>query len=121
MKDFSIIQKTYDLIRLNEDVSRVWAETIESALAPVGASAARLKPVEELSDSDLLAAADLRMDEAQGRRLGRLLDRQQAGKLKEAERKELTALMQVYRECLVRKAQALGEAVGRGLRDPLTS
>lgn len=53
MKDLSIIQKTYDLIRLNEDVSRVPAETIESALSPVGASAARLTSVEELSDSDL--------------------------------------------------------------------
>lgn len=116
MKDISTSQKTFDLIRLNEDVSRVPAETIESALSPVGASAARLTPVEELSDSDLLAAADLRMDEAQGRRLGRLLDRQQAGKLSEAARSELTALMQVYHECLVRKAQALGEAVRRGLR-----
>ncbi len=121
MKDLSIIQKTYDLIHLNEDVSRVPAETIESALSPVGVSDARLTSVEELPDSDLLAVADLRMDEAQGRRLGRLLDRQQAGKLSEAERNELTALMQVYHECLVRKAQALGEAVRRGLRDPLTS
>lgn len=73
-------------------------------------------PSGNFSDSDLLAAADLRMDEAQGRRLGRLLDRQQSGKLSEAERNELTALMQVYHECLVRKAQALGEAVRRGLR-----
>jgi hypothetical protein len=67
----------------------------------------------------VLAAVDLRMDEAQGRRLGRLLDRQQAGKLRETERNELAALMQVYHECLVRKAQALGEAVRRGLREPL--
>lgn len=116
MKDLSINQNTYDLIRLDADVSRVSAETNESALSPVGASAARLTEVEELSDSELLVAADLRMDEAQGRRLGRLLDRQQAGKLSEAERSELTALMQVYHECLVRKAQALGEAVRRGLR-----
>jgi len=61
------------------------------------------------------------MDDPQGRRLGRLLNRQQAGKLTEEERYELTALMQVYHECLVRKAQALGEAVRRGLREPLTS
>src|SRR5713226_9670621 len=62
---------------------------------------------------------DLRMEEAQGRRLGRLLDRQQAGKLREEGRNELAALMQVYHECLVRKAQALSEAVRRGLREPL--
>jgi hypothetical protein len=104
---------------MNQDVPRVLAETIESVLSPLGASAGELTPVGTLSDSEVLAAADLRMDKAQGRRLGRLLDRQQAGKLNEAERNELAALMQVYHECLVRKAQALGEAVRRGLRQPL--
>jgi hypothetical protein len=59
------------------------------------------------------------MDEAQGKRLGKLLDRQQAGRLREVERRELSALMQVYHENLVRKAQALQEAVRRGLRAPL--
>ncbi|HLF82594.1 MAG TPA: hypothetical protein VI837_00300 [Blastocatellia bacterium] len=105
---------------MNQDVPRVLAETIESVLSPLGATAGDLTPVGELSDSEVLAAADLRMDEAQGRRLGRLLDRQQAGKLREAERNELAALMQVYHECLVRKAQAVGEVVRRGLREPLT-
>lgn len=104
---------------MNQDLPRVLAETIESALSPLGASAADLTPVVELSDTEVLAAADLRMDRAQGRRLGRLLDRQQASKLREAERSELAALMQVYHECLVRKAQALAEAVRRGLREPL--
>jgi hypothetical protein len=97
----------------------VLVETIESVLSPLGASAGDLTPFGELADSGVLAAVDLRMDEAQGRRLGRLLDRQQAGKLREAERDELAALMQVYHECLVRKAQALGEAVRHGLREPL--
>jgi hypothetical protein len=104
---------------MNQDVPRVLAETIESVLSPLGPSASDLTPVGELSDIEVLAAVDLRMDEAQGRRLGRLLDRQQGGKLREEERNELAALMQVYHECLVRKAQALGEAVRRGLREPL--
>jgi hypothetical protein len=104
---------------MNQDVPHVLAETIESVLSPLGASASHLTPVCELSDRELLAAADLRMNEAQGRRLGRLLDRQQSSKLKESERDELAALMQVYHECLVRKAQALGEAARRGIREPL--
>lgn len=104
---------------MNQDVPRVLAETIESVLSPLGASASELTPVGELSDRAVLAAADLRMDDAQGRRLGRLLDRQQAGELNEAERNELVALMQVYHECLVRKAQAFGEAVRRGLLEPM--
>jgi hypothetical protein len=49
------------------------------------------------------------------------LDKQQAGKLTNDERPELLALMQVYQEGLLRKAQALNEAVQRGLRKPLES
>jgi len=104
---------------MNQDVSHLLSETIESALSPLGNSAADLTPVDELSDVEVLALAELRMGKQQGRRLGKLLDRQQAGKLREAERNELAALMQVYHECLVRKAQALAEAVRRGLREPL--
>ncbi|MBS1791533.1 MAG: hypothetical protein JST85_27740 [Acidobacteria bacterium] len=104
---------------LNQDLPRVLAETIENALSPLGASAARLQPVAELSDRDLLKLADLRMETAQGERMGLLLERQQAGELDETERRELTALTQVYHENLVRKAQALSEAVRRGLREPI--
>jgi len=106
---------------MNQDVSRLLAETIESALSPLGPSGAALGPVGALSDSELLATAELRMGETHGQRLGKLLDRQQAGGLNEAERGELAALMQVYHENLVRKAQALAEAVRRGLREPLAS
>ena len=104
---------------MSRDVSRVLADTIENALSPLGPSTACLKPVEELSDSEVLAESELRMDEALGKRMGKLLDHQQTEKLSEAERDELGALMQVYHECLVRKAQALREAVHRGLREPL--
>ena len=44
---------------------------------------------------------------------------QQAQKLSVPEQTELLALMQVYQEGLLRKAQALREAVRRGLRPPL--
>jgi hypothetical protein len=53
------------------------------------------------------------------RRLSTLLHRQQAGKLSDMERSEMLALMQVYLDGLLRKAQALREAVRRGLREPL--
>jgi hypothetical protein len=106
---------------MKRDVSCVLAETIASALSPLGTSALALTPVEELSNAEVLEAAELRMDQALGKRLGRLLDRQQAGKLRETERGEFASLMQVYHELLVRKAQALREAVRRGLREPLAS
>ncbi len=104
---------------MNRDVSRVLTDTIESALLPLGADSLSLTPVEELPDNQVLAAADLRMDDAQGQRLGTLLESQQAGVLNAAERSNLAALMQVYHETLLRKAQALREAVRRGLREPL--
>jgi hypothetical protein len=53
--------------------------------------------------------------------LSELLDQQQAGRLDFQKRDELTALMQVYQEGLLRKATALSEAVKRGLREPLDS
>lgn len=106
---------------LNRDVPIVLSETIENALSPLGSSALRLTPVKELSDYDLLAAADLMMEAEQGNRMGVLLERQQAGDLSEPERREIAALTQVYHENLVRKAQAMGEAIRRGLREPIES
>jgi len=61
------------------------------------------------------------MEPTQDQRLSTMLDRQQAGELTEAERPELLALMQVYQEGLLRKAQALHEAVRRGLCERLDS
>lgn len=105
-----------------QDVSQVLAEVIESGLSPLGSSlSATLKPVEELSDNEVLEVAELQMAEAQGERLGKLLDRRQAGELSEYERNELASLMQVYYESLVRKARGMAEAVRRGLMEPLES
>jgi hypothetical protein len=59
------------------------------------------------------------MPAAEDQRLSILLHQQQAGSLTDAERPELTALMQAYQQQLLLKAQALREAVRRGLRGPL--
>ena len=75
--------------------------------------------VAALSDEELLALMNKRMELAQDRRFSLLLDRQQAGTLTEAERDELAALMRAYQEGLLRQAQAMREAVQRGLRAPL--
>jgi hypothetical protein len=53
--------------------------------------------------------------------LSDLLGRQQAGLLTDAERAELSKLMQVYQTKLLQKVQALHEAVRRGLREPLSA
>jgi hypothetical protein len=76
-------------------------------------------PLGTWSDAEVLAAADSMMSPEDGERLSELLDRQQAGELTEAERPELTSLMQMYQVGQLRKARALAEAVRHGLRERL--
>lgn len=103
------------------DVSEVLAETINHSLHPLGLLDSIDRPVADLSDTEILAASNAQMDAAQDQRLSALLEKQQAGELSSEERTTLFALMQVYQDGLLRKAQALREAVRRGLRSPLAS
>ena len=105
----------------SSDVSEVLNDAIELTLAPVSSIATVSRPIADLTDKEILALTELQLPPAQDRRLSRLLDRQQAGKLADAERAELMTLMQVYQEQLLRKAQALSEAVRRRLIEPLSS
>ena len=100
-------------------VNDVLADTIHISLQPLGPQAPTGKPVVEMSDAEVLTVADSQMDVTQDRRFSDLLNKQQAGILADNEQPELLALMQVYQEGLLRKAQALKEAVHRGLREPL--
>ncbi len=104
----------------NLKVNDVLSDVIELSLLPPNPQPSAVKPVSELSDKEVLKLTELQMAPAQDRRLSRLLDRQQAGKLKAEEGVELLTLMQVYQDGLLRKAQALAEAVRRGLLEPLT-
>lgn len=104
---------------ISRDVSDLLADTVALALPPLSPQSEVVRPITELADEDVLALAELQMEPEQDRRLSFLLERQQEGELSEAERAELLALMQLYQEGLLRKAQALHEAVRRGLREPL--
>jgi hypothetical protein len=97
----------------------ILADTLTVSLTLLGAGAPAQPPLSEASDDDVVALSDLTMDPAQDQRLSELLDRQQGGELRADERVELIALMQAYQDGLLRKAQALREAVRRGLRAPL--
>lgn len=72
--------------------------------------------MQSLPDSQVLARCDAQMPAEQSERLGELLDKQQAGALGPNERPELWALMRVYEVGQLEKAEALVEAVNRGLR-----
>jgi hypothetical protein len=104
--------------RAGRTVDAVLVEAIERSLDPLG-DALEQKPVTQWPDEEVLSAADGQMPPEREERLSELLDRQQAGRLADAERPELTALMELYQRLLLRKAQALAEAVRRGLREPV--
>ena len=103
----------------SREVAEVLADTIALSLTSCSPESASVTPIADLTDEEVLKQAELQMTPHQDRRLSTLLHRQQAGELAEAERTELLALLQVYLEGMLHKAQALREAVRRGLRAPL--
>lgn len=104
----------------NRDMASVLADTIQLSMPPVRLDILDLPPVADLPDEQVLALTELQMEPEQDARLSALLDRQQASLITENERLELQSLMQIYQEGLLRKATALGEAVKRGLVEPLS-
>ncbi len=116
-----IYQRAERFARLaNRDIASILAETLQLSIPPVSIEVNNLEAISVLSDEQVLALTDLKMEAEQDTRLSQLLDRQQAGTLNEDERPELQALMQIYQEGLLRKATALSEAVKRGLIQPLS-
>ncbi|GET42830.1 hypothetical protein [Microseira wollei] len=97
----------------HRSVAEILAETIELLLLPT------TKPVSALSDSEVIALTQLRLPPIQEQRLTELLDLQQSGTIALTERDELQALIHIYEDRLLRQAQALNEAVRRGLLEPL--
>lgn len=73
-----------------------------------------------MTDLEVLELCDSRMDPGQSKRFSLLLDKQQAGTLTPEERPELWTLTRIYQLGQLRKAEALAEAVKRGLRPALT-
>jgi hypothetical protein len=103
----------------SREIADVLADTIALSLTAVSAQPASVTPITNLPDEEVQKQAALQMTPDQDRRLSTLLHRQQAGELSDGERAEMLALLQVYLEGMLRKAQALREAVRRGLRAPL--
>ena len=115
-----VYRQAAQLARLaNLKVAEVLSEAIELSFLPGSSRQPDFKPVEKMSNREVLKLTGLQMSPVEDRRMSRLLFRQQAGKLALEERAELLALMQAYGNGLLRKAQALREAVRRGLLQPL--
>ncbi len=102
-------------MRTGRAVADVLSDAITLSLNPLGDRLEDERPPSSWTDKEVLAAAELQLPKADDERLSELLNRQQAGQLNDADRPELTALMQRYQQGLVRKAVGIREAVRRGL------
>ena len=104
-------------LRAGQSVNDFLAESIELSLKPWGTVVEG--DIHRCGDEEVLNACGLELSTEDDSRLTELLHRQQAETLLVQEQAELASLMQVYQEGLVRKAEALREAVRRGLRGPV--
>ena len=102
-----------------QDVTEMVTTAIDVGLPEL--SGTKVTPIIDLTDAELLELTEAKLDESTGKRMNNLLAKQREGQLNDAERKELLSLMQQYHELWVRQAQALSEAVRRGLRPPLAT
>jgi hypothetical protein len=98
--------------RTNRQVEEVLMEWLDQAAAEL--------PVEMLSDEQVLALRDQQMSNEQQTELSALLADQREQRLDVRRRARLDELMAVYRNGMVRKAQALKTAVERGLQPSLS-
>lgn len=107
----------------NQRVEAVLADALEMVLPMIEDSPSNIPypPTSDLSDSEVLELADSKMDAAQNQRLGELQAKGKATGLSLAERYELLALFRIYQIGLLRKSEAMAEAVQRGLREPMAA
>jgi hypothetical protein len=106
---------------LGKDVMDVLVDTLILSLAPIATESGVLPAVSSLSDQDVVALSESRLQPQEDERLSELLDKQGEALLTADEQSELLGLIQIYQEGLLRKAQALQESVQRGLREPLSA
>jgi hypothetical protein len=103
-----------------QDIGDVLLDSIDLTLPSILEPLESERPITTLTDDEILALTELQLPSSTDERLSDLLYLQQAGTMTDSERSELNALMLVYKRGLLRKAQALAEAVRRGLREPLS-
>ncbi len=73
------------------------------------------RPLEDCSDEEVLALANMKMSEIEDRHMSKLLDKQREKTISSLEKNELDALFRVYQVGNLRKSQGIVEAVQRGL------
>lgn len=113
------IQVSEQVIRQATQVAAQTHRSVEDVLAAWLESVTTERPIEELSDEEVLALAELRLTDEQDASLSDLLERNREGELDADGQRKLEEMMLLYEHGLLRKSQALRVAVQRGLREPL--
>ena len=112
----TLYRQAQQLARLTQrEIEEVLISTLEMSLPLVVTEAEANVPVTSLSNEDILALTELEVDQ---QRMRLLVDKQKANTLTPIELFELQNLFRVSEIGLRRKAQALTEAIKRGLRAP---
>ncbi|MEZ4711931.1 MAG: hypothetical protein R3A44_32395 [Caldilineaceae bacterium] len=110
-----------DLLAQDADlVAKTTKRRLEDVLLEWLSHGAISAPIEALSNEQLLTVSELQLPEHLQSELSNLLNLNREEQLNSDQRTRLDELMQLYRRGLVRKAQAIKEAVNRGLRPPLS-
>lgn len=99
----------------NQELDVALAEAIEVALTPVYANLLEEAPITSLSDDDILTLTYQQLPIEVGRRLSQLSAGHSEDTLTADEQQELMALTGSYQQYWLRQAEALAEAVRRGL------
>ena len=113
------IQVSEQVLRQAAQVAAQTHRSVEDVLAAWLESVTTERPVEELSDDEVLALSELRLTDEQDASLSDLLGQNREGMLDVEGQRALDEMMRLYEQGLLRKAQALKVAVQRGLREPL--
>jgi hypothetical protein len=113
------IEVSEQVVRQATQVAAQTERSVEEVLASWLEAAAGERPVEELSDKEVLALTESRLTGEQQVALDELLARNREDMLGAEEKKQLDELMCLYEHGLLRKSQALRVAVQRGLIEPL--
>lgn len=119
MSEQITLQVSSSVLEFYSQIAASTQQSVEAVLAKLLESSVVEKPVEWMSDEEVLALSESRMTAEQDQALSELLSQQREGALDADGRLRLSELMQVYERGLLRKSQALRVAVERGLREPL--
>lgn len=118
----NIYQPAHRLAELTgNSLEDILGAMLELSVSPFVPQVDLEQPLSALPDDDLVALTQVQMQPDRDRRLSELLHQQQNHNPTEAEQIELQTLMRVYEIGMVYRAQALKEAVERGLKARLES